>query len=135
MTQWHLKSKRKSSGGMRTSNRRRDKLLSSKGGDFAETKIGPEDRRSVKLGRGNTRKTKQRAVKFAIVTDRKAKKTSKAEILTVKENRANRLYTRRNIITKGCTIEVKLGEKKALAKVTSRPGQHGNVNAVLIEGQ
>jgi len=34
---------------------------------------------------------------------------------------------RRNIITKGAIIEV---EGERLAKVTSRPGQHGVVNAV-----
>ena len=49
----------------------------------------------------------------------------------VEENKANRLYTRRNIITKGAIINVKINGKEQTAKVTSRPGQSGVVQAVL----
>lgn len=52
-----------------------------------------------------------------------------AKIITVKENPANPHFVRMNIITKGAIIETELG----LAKVVSRPTQHGVVNAVLIE--
>lgn len=52
-----------------------------------------------------------------------------AEIEDVTENPANPNYVRRNIITKGAVIETSEGK----AKVTSRPGQTGQVNAVLIE--
>jgi small subunit ribosomal protein S8e len=45
------------------------------------------------------------------------------------ENPANPHYVRRNIITKGAVIKTELGN----AKVTSRPGQDGVVNAALIE--
>ncbi|MGC8851015.1 MAG: 30S ribosomal protein S8e, partial [Candidatus Micrarchaeia archaeon] len=37
--------------------------------------------------------------------------------------------SRENIVTKGAIIETELGK----AKVTSRPGQHGIVNAVLLK--
>ncbi len=60
--------------------------------------------------------------------DPKARKYVQAKIKTITENPANRNFVRRNIITKGCVIETDLGK----AKVTSRPGQHGIVNAVLI---
>jgi small subunit ribosomal protein S8e len=53
----------------------------------------------------------------------------KSKIKTVKENPANPHYVRMNIITKGAVIETDAG----LARVTSRPGQHGVVNAVLIK--
>jgi small subunit ribosomal protein S8e len=33
------------------------------------------------------------------------------------------------IVTKGCIVETELGK----AKVTSRPSQHGIVNAILVE--
>ena len=50
------------------------------------------------------------------------------DIVNVVENPANPHLVRRNIITKGCVVETKLGK----AKVTSRPGQEGSVNGVLI---
>ena len=45
------------------------------------------------------------------------------------KNPANVDYDRRGIITKGTIIETSLGT----AKVTSRPGQNGIINAVLIK--
>ena len=44
------------------------------------------------------------------------------------ENKANPNYVRRNIITKGAIVETSAGK----AKVTSRPGQDGVINGVLI---
>jgi small subunit ribosomal protein S8e len=44
------------------------------------------------------------------------------------ENQANIHYVRRNIINKGAIIETNLGK----ARVTSRPGQTGTINAVLL---
>ena len=64
----------------------------------------------------------------ANVFDPKTKKHFLAKIETVVDNPANRHYIRRNIITKGTIIKTDKGE----AKVTSRPGQEGTVNAVLI---
>jgi small subunit ribosomal protein S8e len=40
-------------------------------------------------------------------------------------------YDRRGVITKGAEIETKIG----LARVTSRPGGDGVINAVLIGGK
>jgi small subunit ribosomal protein S8e len=51
------------------------------------------------------------------------------EITNVVENPADPNYARRNIITRGALIETSEGT----AKVTSRPGQDGQVNAVLVE--
>ena len=136
MTQWHLKGKRKPSGGIRKTRRRRDKILAQKGSEPTLTIVkqdAKEDKRKVQKGIGNEEKVKLLATKQAAVTLPKEKKTVKAEILSVAENKANRLYTRRNIITKGCTIKVKIDGKEHLAKVTSRPGQHGVVQAVLLE--
>jgi|TARA_Y100000310_G_scaffold345846_1_gene471170 small subunit ribosomal protein S8e len=60
--------------------------------------------------------------------DPKTKNYSKVPIKGIKENSANRNFVRRNIINKGAVIETEKGD----AKVTSRPGQEGVVNAVLI---
>ncbi len=97
------------------------------------TEIGSEEKRSKVDGRGYSQKTKERKAKFANVINPKTKKAEKAEIISVEENNANRLFVRKNIITKGATLKVKIGNKEEKVKVTSRPGQHGQVHAVLEE--
>lgn len=77
---------------------------------------------------GNNRKTRVKTTDLAYVVNPKDKKTTKTEIVSVVENSANIHYVRRNIINKGAIIETKLGK----AKVTSRPGQCGTVNAILL---
>ncbi|MBS3133871.1 30S ribosomal protein S8e [Candidatus Woesearchaeota archaeon] len=67
-------------------------------------------------------------VNEANVFDSKTKKYTKSKIITVVENKANPNLVRRNVITKGCIIKTELGN----AKVTSRPGQEGTINAVLV---
>ena len=61
--------------------------------------------------------------------DPKTNKVQVTDILNVVDNKANTHFVRRNIITKGAVVETSLGK----AKVTSRPGQHGMVNGVLVE--
>ncbi|UCH72051.1 MAG: 30S ribosomal protein S8e [Thermoplasmatales archaeon] len=78
--------------------------------------------------RGNNKKTRAKNIDIAYVVDPKNNKTTKTEIISVLENSANIHYVRRNIINKGAIIETKLGK----AKVTSRPGQTGTINAILI---
>lgn len=60
--------------------------------------------------------------------DPKTKKSKKVKIKTITESPANRHFVRRNIMTKGAIIETEAGK----AKITSRPGQDGTINAVLI---
>jgi small subunit ribosomal protein S8e len=91
------------------------------------TKIGESKLKSSRKLCGATKKRLLTA-NIANVYDPKSKKSSKAKILDVFSNTANRYFVRRDIITKGCVIETDKGK----AKVTSRPGQEGTVNAVLI---
>jgi small subunit ribosomal protein S8e len=63
------------------------------------------------------------------VLDPKNKKVQVVEIIGVLENTANIQFVRRNIINKGAMVETSLGK----VKVSSRPGQHGMVNGVLVE--
>jgi small subunit ribosomal protein S8e len=127
MVQWHLRTKTKKSGG--TIGKKRDKKLYERGSDPTHTKIGKKMELLQHRGRGKTIKHKLKTATEANITDPISKKTFKAKILTVKENLADRQFARRNIITKGALIET----EKGLARVTSRPGQHGVVNAVLIK--
>lgn len=91
------------------------------------TTIGTTKLKKVRT-RGNNRKTRAMTANVAYVVDPKTKKTTKTEITSVVENPANIHYVRRNIITKGAIIETKLGK----ARIVSRPGQSGAINAVLI---
>ena len=116
--------KRKPSGGRKRSYRGKRKF--EKGSFPAETMLG-ETKTKVERERGGNAKMKILRDKGACVNDPKSGKTEKVEILRVVKNPANVDYDRRGVITKGAIIET----TKGLARVTSRPGQHGVINAVL----
>jgi small subunit ribosomal protein S8e len=61
--------------------------------------------------------------------DQESKKVTKSKILKVTKNPANRDYERRGVISKGALVETESGT----ARVVSRPGQDGVVNAVLVK--
>jgi small subunit ribosomal protein S8e len=89
--------------------------------------IGAVKQKPVRT-RANHRKTRLLMANQAYVTNPKTHTTSKTDIITVVENPANIHYVRRNILTKGAIVNTKLGK----ARITSRPGQSGVINAVLI---
>jgi small subunit ribosomal protein S8e len=53
----------------------------------------------------------------------------RAKIETVEQNGANPNYVRRNLLTKGAIIRTEIGR----ARIVSRPGQDGVINAVLLQ--
>ena len=97
------------------------------GREAALTQLG-ETRKKQVCGFGGNSKTRLLRSGYANVTDQSTGTTNKVDIETVELNAANRNYVRRNVITKGAVIKTALGK----AKVTSRPGQDGLVNAVLL---
>lgn len=92
----------------------------------AETQVGEPRFRTVDA-RGNETKTRALATNVANVST--GEETVTATIEDVVENAANPNYVRRNIVTKGAVIDTDAGR----ARVTSRPGQTGQVNAVLLD--
>lgn len=96
----------------------------------AETTLG-EPKRRVTRGFGGNKKVKLLNDKYVSVTDVKSGKTEKAEIVRVIRNPANVDYNRRGVITKGAEIETSIGT----ARVTSRPGNDGVINAVLTSSK
>ena len=126
MAVWHLRSKRALTG--KKLNRFRKKKRGDRGSLFLETRIG-ERAVKQKRSKGGNMKTKLAVVQIANIANRKTGKISKSKILAVTENSANPHYVRRNVITKGAVIKTEAGA----ARVTSRPGQDGIVNAVLLE--
>jgi len=77
---------------------------------------------------GGNRKLRLVGADIVNLFDPKTKSYKQIKIKTIKDNPANRQFVRRNIMNKGCVIDTELGK----AKITSRPGQAGVVNAVVI---
>jgi len=126
MARAQTRSKRKASGGRYHTSRAKKKQELS--GFPANTKLSDKiKQRIVRILGGNT-KRKILSTNLINVSNKKGKVT-KTEILNVIENRANPHLVRRNILTKGAIIETKLGK----VRITSRPGQEGAINGILVE--
>lgn len=116
---------RKESGGRYK--RARGKRNFEKGNLPTKTHISKHKIKTIRT-RGGSIKSRVLAAEIINLLDPKTKKFEKVRIKTVVETPANRHYVRRNILTKGAIIDTEKGK----ARVTSRPGQNGSVNAVLI---
>jgi len=125
MAVWQGNSKRSKTG--RRIRYARNKRRFEIGRELHLTTIGPMKRKPIRT-RGDNRKSRVLTADIAYVVDPKTNKTTKTEIITVVENSANVHYIRRNIMNKGAIINTKIGK----AKITSRPGQSGVINAVLL---
>jgi len=127
LVQYHGRSnkKRSGSGGRSHPNKKKQKYRM---GRFpAETRMGELRKKKIRVRGGNS-KFRLYRIDFCNVTSPDTGKTEKCKIQDVNDNPANRNFARRKIITKGAIIQTKLGK----ARVTSRPGQTGTINAVLL---
>ncbi|MCD4760199.1 30S ribosomal protein S8e [archaeon] len=97
------------------------------GRDPTGTKLGAEKKKSLRVRAGGKKEVILTTDTINLM-DPKTKKSSKIKIDKVLENPANRHFVRRNILTKGTVIETSKGK----ARITSRPGQEGAINAVLV---
>ena len=123
-TQGHGRSLRKRSGGRLRPNRDRRKYEA--GSEPTETQIGEQTLKTIDV-RGTERKIRALKTDTASVATKDG--VVAADLLDVVENQADPNYVRRNIVTKGAVVETSEGQ----ARVTSRPGQDGQVNAVLVD--
>ncbi len=121
--QFQGRSKRKRTGGRLSSFRKKRK--SELGRLPSNTNVG-ETRRQVFNSRSKAQKIRALSIDEVTVSD--GEKSIIATIENVVSNAANLNYVRRNVITKGAIIDTSEGR----ARVTSRPGQTGQVNAVLV---
>jgi small subunit ribosomal protein S8e len=126
MAIWQGKSLRYPSGGRAKTNRNKRKIEFGK--EPAETKIGERKIKKIRTKGGNEKLRLTNDNKINVV-DPKNNQVQATEILGVVENTANIQFVRRNIINKGAVVETSLGK----VRVTSRPGQHGMINGVLVE--
>jgi small subunit ribosomal protein S8e len=127
MSVWHGDlHKKKPSGGRKKAHRMKRRY---ERGKFPTETTHGEPRKKIDRTRGNNQKIRLQNTNQANVTDPTTHRTEKTQITRVIHNPANVDYNRRGVITKGTIIETPLGN----AEVTSRPGQHGIVNAVLTQ--
>ena len=125
MVVYQKRSKRKVTGGRYRAFSK--KKLANVGSIPTLTKVGKR-KAKPRAERGSAIKHILLSIDKINVMNPKTKKSQVTEITTVVESPANRHFIRRNIITKGTILETKLGK----VKVTSRPGQEGTLNGVLI---
>ncbi|MBE6525184.1 MAG: 30S ribosomal protein S8e [Candidatus Methanomethylophilaceae archaeon] len=125
MALWQGKSNKKSTGGRLVPSKGKRKFEI--GREKQYTKLGKQSLKTYRVCGGNV-KVGMLAAEYANVVDKKTNKITKVKIVNVKANPADPNFVQRNILNKGATITTELGD----AIVTSRPGQDGAVNAVLI---
>jgi len=130
MSVYHKPIKRKPSGGKKRPHRKHKKKCHM-GRPPTHTSIGPTDKRKIIRTKGGGRKIRLYEAAYANIFIKSQNVYKKAKILRVAENTANREFKRRGIITRGAIIETEIG----MARVLSRPGQDGVINAILIESE
>ena len=124
MAKWHLRSKKTSTGGKLRRLKKKRKM--DRGSSFLETKAGKLKKKKIRTRGGGV---KVKILSSDQVNLSVGKEIVKTKILGVQENPANPHYVRRNVMTKGAVIKTERG----LARITSRPGKDGVINAVIIQ--
>jgi small subunit ribosomal protein S8e len=122
---WQGKAQRKRTGGRLRYARKKRKFEI--GAEAQTTTIGADRKKFARTRAGN-QKVRVLSSEIANVVNPKNNQVKKTKITSVLENPSNPHFVQRNIITKGAIIQTELGK----AKVTSRPGQDGIINAILI---
>jgi small subunit ribosomal protein S8e len=87
--------------------------------------LGETKRKIFKIRGGNIKTALLKADVANVLVDGKVKK---AEIKNVEETPQNKFFARQNRLVRSAIIETSLGK----ARITNRPTQEGQVNAVLI---
>jgi small subunit ribosomal protein S8e len=119
-------SKRKFTGGRNVAMRGRRKFEIDR---YPNEAVLGDKYTKIRRVRGNNTKTALKFVAYVNLAEPVSKKTINSKILQVVKNPANKDYERRGVISKGALLETESG----MAKVISRPGQDGCVNAVLVK--
>ncbi|MHC1592229.1 MAG: 30S ribosomal protein S8e [Candidatus Helarchaeales archaeon] len=128
MVNWQGRSNRKPTGGRLKNRATRKKRKREMARPPIETIIGPEKLKLVRVQGGNY-KLKVLQTEFVNVAIPKSNKTRRVKIKSLLSNPGNIDYERRKVITRGAIVETELGP----VQITSRPGQHGQLNGILLE--
>ncbi len=119
-----MKSGRKASGARYKKPKK--KKLTGRLGQTRIVKLGDTKTKALKT-RGGSKKLVSFLGNIANVVAKG--KSKKSAIKNVLETPSNTFLARQNILVKGAVIETELGK----AKITNRPSQEGNIQAVLVE--
>jgi len=118
---------RKPSGGLR-GRHRKVKRKYELGSPPTLTRVGSEEERKVERVRGGNVKVRLKEAVYVNVA-LPGGVVKKVKILDVVETPENPQHAKSKIISKGSVVKTELG----LVKITSRPGQDGVLNGVLIK--
>jgi len=105
---------------------RRKKRLHERQNQERIVTLGETKTKQIKTRGGHIKTVLLKANVANVVVDNKAQK---AQIINVIETPSNKFFARQNRLVKGAIIDTSLGK----ARITNRPSQEGQVNAVLIE--
>ena len=129
MSYYQGRDRRKESGGKKKSLRKKRKR--ELGSPPTETVLEQDEERYIERTFGGESKIRVKTALYTNLTDSSGSKVKKVKISRVVSNPASVDYSRRGVITRGAIIETEEGR----AKVTSRPGQTGVVNAVVVSAK
>jgi len=118
---------KKPSGGLKE--RHRGKRKHELGRPPTYTTLASEDERKHVRVRGGGYKIRLSKAAYVNTAMPEEKIVKKLRILEVVETPSNTQYARSNILTRGAIVKTELG----LVRITSRPGQDGVLNGVLIK--
>jgi len=119
-----MKSGRKESGGRYKKPKK--KKLTGRQGQARVVKLGNKKTKTLRTKGGSKKLVSFLGNIANVISNGKSKKSA---IKTVLETPSNTFLARQNILVKGAIIETELGK----AKITNRPSQEGNIQAVLVE--
>jgi len=119
-----MKSGRKVTGGRYKKPKK--KKLTGRLGQTRIVKIGDKKTKILRTKGGNKKLVSFLSNIANVISKGKSKKSL---IKNVLETPSNTFLARQNILVKGAVIETELGK----AKITNRPSQEGNIQAILIE--
>jgi small subunit ribosomal protein S8e len=105
---------------------RRKKRLHERAGQERHIILGETKRKQLRVRGGHMKVILLKSNTANVLVDGKVKK---AEIKNVEETPQNKFFARQNRLVKSALIETSLGK----ARITNRPSQEGQVNAVLIK--
>jgi small subunit ribosomal protein S8e len=124
MAVWQKRSKTKKTGGK--TRRYRKSRKHQLGSEFSEPELGDQRTIQKRTRGGNQKNVAKNSETINLSVNGEVKK---ADIQSVEDNPANPNYVRRSLLTKGAVVETSEGK----ARITSRPGQDGVVNGVLVD--
>jgi len=118
---------KKITGGLKA--RHRDKRKFELGAPATNTALASEEERKIVRTMGGNIKVKLTKAQYVNVFIPGEKNVRKVRVVDVEKTPSNPQLARSKIIVKGAVVKTEIG----LVKITSRPGQDGVLNGILVK--